>query len=202
MRALAARGIRDVVFDLGGVLIDWDPRYLFRDRLGLEPGAVEEFLATVCTPEWHARVDAGRPFRAAAAELAARFPDRRDWIEAYCDGWADMFAGHFDDALGVVRELQQAGFAVHALSNHPADHVAWLYRRFPFMREFDTVVISGLVGVTKPNRAIYEHLRAALRQRPCVFLDDRLENVVAARDCGIEALHVASPGAVRALLGA
>lgn len=200
--ALAGRGIRDVVFDLGGVLIDWDPRYLLRDHLRLEASEVEDFLARVCTPEWHMTLDAGQPFAAAARALGERFPERQRWIEAYCDGWAEMFAGAFDEAVAVLRELTAGGCRVHALSNYPAEHVAFLYRRFPFMSEFDTVVISGLVGVTKPAPAIYAHLQGVLDSRPCVFLDDRAENVAAARACGIEALHVRSPGAIRSMLGA
>ena len=199
--ALAERGIRDVVFDLGGVLIDWDPRYLLRDHLRFEEREVEEFLATVCTPQWHVMLDAGQPFAAAARDLGERFPQRRRWIEAYCDGWAHMFAGAFDDGVEVLRELKAGGLSVHALSNYPAEHVAFLYRRFPFMAEFDTVLISGLLGVTKPARGIFEQLQSVLGSRPCLFLDDRAENVAGARACGIEALQVRSPRALRSLLG-
>jgi 2-haloacid dehalogenase len=199
------RRIRDVVFDLGGVVIDWDPRYLLRDRLGFGGAEVEEFLATVCTREWHLELDAGRPFAAAAGDLGARFPERRAWIEAYCGGWQHMFAGALAEGVELLHELKRRGFGLHALSNYPAEHIGFLYRRFPFMREFDTVVLSGLLGVTKPDRAIFDYLRQRLGSRACLFIDDRPENVASARACGIEAVHVdgaAALAVVRELLAA
>ncbi|HEY8519597.1 MAG TPA: HAD family phosphatase [Gammaproteobacteria bacterium] len=183
-------GIRDVVFDLGGVLIDWDPRYLLCDHLELPPEDVERFLATVCTPEWHTTIDAGRPFAAAAAELAGRFPEHREWIEAYCRGWHRMFAGHFPETVALLDDLAAGGYRLHALSNYPGEQIGFLYERFPFMAKFETVVLSGLVGATKPDPAIYRHLLARLDGRPALFVDDRAENVAAAKRCGLEALHV------------
>jgi 2-haloacid dehalogenase len=186
---LARLGIRDVVFDLGGVLLDWDPRYLFRDHLGHDHAAVEDFLTCVCTPDWHRQLDAGVPFARAADDLMGQFPARRDWIEAYARGWPRMFAGVFPGAVDFLLELAARGYRVHALSNYPGEQIAFLYRTFPFMSEFDTVVLSGLLGTTKPDPRIFVYLHERIAFRPCLYIDDRVENVAAARSCGIESIH-------------
>ena len=180
--------MRDIVFDLGGVLIDWDPRYLFRDRLGGEPDAVETFLDTVCTPQWHARLDGGTRFGEHTRELADRFPEHRLWIEHYSTDWERMFAGAFPDTVACLERLVDNGYRLHALSNYPAERIRFLYRAFPFMRRFHTVVLSGLVRAQKPDEALYRYLLERIGRRPCLFVDDREENVAAARRCGMHAM--------------
>lgn len=190
--------MRDVVFDLGGVLIDWDPRYLYRDSLGGGAADVELFLSKVCTAEWHARLDAGESFAELTRELAGRFPEHVEWIESYALGWERMFAGELGDSVAYLRSLGARGHRLHALSNYPAEHVRFLYRRFSFMAEFDTVVLSGLVGAAKPSASIFEYLLERIGRRECVFVDDREENVAAARRCGLRAVHfVAGEGLER-----
>ncbi len=186
--------MRDVVFDLGGVLVDWDPRYLLRDGLSGEPAAVETFLATVCTPEWHARLDAGGSFAALTRELAERHPEHAPWIESYTAGWERMFAGELPETVRHMRGLRARGYRVHALSNYPGERIRFLYRRFPFMAEFDTVVLSGLVRAVKPDRPIFDYLLERIGRRECVFIDDREENVAAARRCGLAAVHFVRGG--------
>lgn len=181
--------MRDVVFDLGGVLVDWDPRYLLRDALGGEAAAVERFLATVCTPEWHARLDRGERFAALTGELSVRFPEHAAWITSYARDWERMFAGDLPDSVACLLDLRARGYRVHALSNYPGERIRFLYRRFSFMREFDTVVLSGLVGATKPARSIFEYLLERIGGRECVFVDDRPENVAAAERCGLKGVH-------------
>ena len=184
----APRAIRDVVFDLGGVLIDWDPRYLFRDHLGGNPAEVDAFLADVCTPIWHARLDGGASFAAETRALAARFPQHARWIEAYGSNWHRMFAGSFAESVTCLERLAGRGYRLHALSNYPAEHIRFLYRRFPFMRRFETVVLSGLLRCSKPDPAIYAYVLARIGGRPCLFVDDRAENVSAAIGAGMQAM--------------
>lgn len=185
------RQIRDIVFDLGGVLVDWNPRYLFRRHLGRDPADVERFLAQVCTREWHSRLDGGEPFEAARRRLAGAFPEFGDWVAEYLSDWPKMFAGAFPEAVKIFYSLKARGFRLHALSNYPGEQIAFLYREFAFMREFDTVILSGLVGVQKPEAAIFRYLRERIGARPCLFIDDRAENVAAARRCGIRAIEYA-----------
>jgi len=191
--------IRDVVFDLGGVLIDWDPRYLFRDHLGGDPAVVEAFLGEVCTSAWHQRLDGGASFDAETRRLAQRFPQHAAWIERYGRDWHLMFAGAFDDVVDCLVTLAGRGYRLHALSNYPAEHIAFLYRRFPFMSRFHTVVLSGLVGTLKPDERVYRYLEERIGGRPCLFVDDRAENVDAARRCGIAAFQFRREDGVRRL---
>ena len=186
---MARAGVRDVVFDLGGVLVDWDPRYLFRDHLAGDPGEVDAFLAQVCTPEWHARLDGGGSFDRETRALAERFPGHAHWILRYGREWERMFAGVFDESVACLESLAERGYRLHALSNYPAEHVRFLYRRFPFMRRFETVVLSGLVGLSKPDERIYRYVLERIGRRPCVFVDDRPENVAAALSAGMRAIE-------------
>lgn len=182
--------IADVVFDLGGVLVDWDPRHLFCRHLGRDPAAVERFLSEVCTSRWHAGLDGGRGFEEAAAHLIGRFPEHEDWILDYVRGWRYMFAGNFPGTVELLHTLQRSGVRVHALSNYPAEQIAFLYETYPFMRAFETVVLSGLIGVQKPDPAIFDYLLERIDHRPCLFADDRPENLAAARVRGIETVEL------------
>lgn len=194
--------VRDVVFDLGGVLIDWDPRYLFRDHLAGDPGEVESFLERVCTPAWHARLDGGASFGAETQSLVAQFPDHEQWILAYARDWDRMFAGAFDATVACLETLAGRGYRLHALSNYPAEYISFLYRRFPFMTVFHTVVLSGLVGTTKPDERLYRYLLERIGGRPCVFVDDRDENIEAARRAGMFAFRFCQNDGVRRLMSA
>jgi len=188
-RSMPPSPVRDVVFDLGGVLVDWDPRYLFRDHLGGDPAEVDAFLAGVCTPAWHARLDGGASFDAETRALAERHPQHARWISCYGAMWEHMFAGELADAVACLELLAERGYRLHALSNYPAEHVRFLYVRFPFMRRFETVVLSGLLGLTKPDERIYRYVLELIGWRPCVFVDDRPENVAAAVRAGMQAIE-------------
>ncbi|HEX7079941.1 MAG TPA: HAD family phosphatase [Gammaproteobacteria bacterium] len=191
--------MRDIVFDLGGVLIDWDPRYLLRDHLGGAPDEVELFLREICTPQWHARLDAGMPFATLTRELAARFPEHSAWIERYGADWERMFRGAFPECVAYLEGLRRRGYRLHALSNYPAERIRFLYDTFPFMAEFHTVVLSGLVRATKPDESLYRYLLRRIGAASCLFIDDREENVIAARRCGMEAVLFRREDGVEAL---
>jgi len=180
---------RDVVFDLGGVLVDWNPRHLFISRRGENRAAVDEFLRTVCTPQWHASLDGGEHFAPAARALAEKFPAHVEWITAYVTEWESMFAGPIASAVQQLERCVDRGLRLHALTNYPPEKIAFLYSRFPFMREFYMVVVSGLLGRMKPDARVFEYLVERVGTRECLFVDDRIENVRAARDSGLHALH-------------
>ena len=190
------------MFDLGGVLVDWNPRHLFVSHMGLDRADVETFLGSVCTTEWHQDLDAGRRFAEAIDPLLSAHPGHARWIQAYVADWRHMFAGQFTATVNELMAFVHAGYRVHALTNYPAEQIRFLYERFDFMREFETVVVSGLLGVTKPDQRIFEYLLGVIGATTCLFVDDRAENVAAAREAGIEGLqfdHVTGPARLAAL---
>ena len=192
-----------VVFDLGGVLIDWDPRYLYRKLLADE-AAVEEFLATVCTPEWNAELDRGRPFAEGVAELAERHPEHAAAIAAYHQRWPEMLAGDLPDTVEVLAELRAAGVPLYALTNWSAETFAITRERFEFLDWFDGLLVSGEEGMTKPDPAFFQLLldRFGLDPGATVLVDDAEANVAAARELGIDAIRFTGPGQLRRELSA
>ena len=179
-----------VVFDLGGVVIDWDPRHLYRKLLADE-AAVEEFLATVCTPEWNAEQDRGRPFAEGVAELVERHPEHAAAIAAYHERWPEMVAGDIPGTVEVLAELRAAGVPLYALTNWSAETFAITRGRFEFLEWFDGLLVSGEERVTKPDSAIFQLLldRFGLDPTATVFVDDSEVNVAAARRLGFDAIR-------------
>jgi len=191
--------ITTVVFDLGGVLIDWDPRHLYR-KLFLDPAQMEDFLARICTPDWHYAHDLGEDTRQSCRRLASRHPEQRDMIMAWAERNQEMTNGQFDEAVAVLAELRAAGIPCLALSNMEAETFPLERARFAFMDWFDGYVISGIEKVAKPDRRIFQILLSRYRLVPAatVFIDDTPANVAAAGDLGIRALRYTGAGALRA----
>jgi 2-haloacid dehalogenase len=187
-----------VVFDLGGVLIDWDPRHLYR-RLFDDPDEMEAFLDEVSLAEWNAEQDAGRPWTLAVELLVAEHPERRDLIEAFHSRWPETLAGEIPGTVAVLAELRATGVRLFALSNWSAETYPVALERFGFLSWFEGVVISGEVGVVKPDRRIFEHLAGRFRVDPttAVFIDDSPANVEAARRLGFQAIRFTGAAALR-----
>jgi 2-haloacid dehalogenase len=195
---MPARKIDAIVFDLGGVLIDWDPRHLYRQLFG-DRSEMEDFLARICTPEWHRAHDLGEDITASCERLARLHPGHRDMIMAWAERGDEMAAGQIDETVEVLRELTAAGTRCYALSNMEPQLFAIRRVRFPFMKWFDDHVISGIEGVAKPDRRIFEILlqRHGLRPKSTVFIDDSSPNVRAARELGITAIQYTSAQRLR-----
>ncbi len=188
-----------VVFDIGGVLIDWNPRYLYRKVFGSDEAAMERFLSEVCTPVWNSRLDAGRPFAEGVTELIREHPGQAESIEAYRSRWLEMLGGDFPETVEVMRDLRRADVPVYALSNWSRETFEATRSRFPFLDEFDGILISGDVGIGKPDPAIFREFlgRFGLVAESTVFIDDSSANVAVARSMGIEAIEFRSAGQVR-----
>ncbi len=195
---MAADAIDAVVFDIGGVLIDWDPRYLYR-QLFADAGEMEDFLATVCTGEWHRAHDLGADIAGSCQLLARQFPRYEAMIMAWAERGEEMAAGQFGDTVAVLAELIEAGMPCYAVSNMEPDAYALRKARFPFMSWFDGSVISGIEGVAKPDRCIFDLLLRRYQLRPgrTVFIDDVAANVQAAVAAGIRGLLYTSPQRLR-----
>jgi 2-haloacid dehalogenase len=189
---------RVVVFDLGGVLLDWDPRHLYR-KLFADEASMEAFLAEVCTVEWNERQDAGRPFAEAVAELAPRHPDKLDLINAWHERFGEMIPGPIDGTVDILRELKSRKVPVYALSNWSAETFPSCRPRFPFLDWFDGIVVSGHEGCMKPDERIFRVLldRYRLAADETVFVDDNPNNARAASALGIHGIHFQSSEALR-----
>ena len=181
--------ISAAVFDLGGVLLDWNPRYLYR-QLFADPGEMEDFLARICTGDWHRQHDLGADITASCQRLAALHPEYRDAIMAWAQRGEEMVAGQFDETVDVLCEVKAAGLPCYALSNMEPGPYRIRCARFAFMTWFDGHVISGLERVAKPDPRIFEILleRYGLTPSATVFVDDAPANVAAARALGLNAV--------------
>ena len=180
---------RVAVFDVGGVLLDWDPRYLYR-RLFDDEAAMEGFLAEVCTPAWNVDQDRGRPFAEAVSLLVDRFPDQAHLIRAYDERWIEMIPRAYDEVVDLLTRVQAAGRPTYALTNFSAEKFPLARARWPFLASFDGVLVSGEEKLIKPDPAIFRLLleRFGLTAGDCLFIDDRADNVAAARELGLHAV--------------
>lgn len=178
------------MFDLGGVLIDWNPRHLYR-QLFDDAEAMERFLSQVCSPEWNERQDAGRPWREAVADLIARHPDQAEMITAYHQRWPEMLSGEMPDSVAVLEELKSQGLRLYALTNWSHETFPVARKRFAFLDWFEGIVVSGEERVIKPDPAIFHRLltRYAITPSRAVFIDDSPRNVAVASAVGFRALR-------------
>jgi 2-haloacid dehalogenase len=188
-----------VAFDLGGVLIDWNPRHLYREIFGADEPAMERFLAEIVSQDWNARLDSGRSFAEAVAELAEAHPDQAAEILAYHDRWHEMLGGSPDGTVAILRELRDAGLPTYALSNWSAETFPGTRQKFPFLDEMDGVLISGEARVAKPDPAIFREFlaRFELTAASTVFIDDWDRNVAAASACGLIAIQFVDAAQLR-----
>jgi len=188
-----------VVFDIGGVLIDWNPRHLYRKLFPGDEAAMEHFLATVCTHEWNRCQDAGRSFAEGAQLLKVEHPDKAELIDAYATRFDEMMPGPIAGTVEILAELRQRGTPLYALSNFSAETFPPALQRFDFLRWFGDIVISGEVGIIKPDPRIYEIMlaRFAIDPQRAIFIDDVAANAEAARPFGIHGVHFTTPAALR-----
>jgi 2-haloacid dehalogenase len=202
-RPVPSPAVDAVVFDLGGVLLDWDPRHLYRKLID-DPDRLADFLDRICTGEWHMAHDLGVPTLESCQELAREHPQHADLIMAWAERGEEMIAGQIDGTVEVLADLRRAGVPCFALSNMEAETFPLRRDRFTFMRDFDGWVISGLEGIAKPDPAIFELLlsRHGLDPARTAFIDDNPGNVAAARQLGVKAIRFADPGQVRGELRA
>lgn len=190
-----------VVFDLGGVLIDWNPRYVYRD-MGGEEEEIEHFLANVATSEWNGQMDAGRPFVEAVTERIGAFPEHEAWLRAYHERWEDMLGGPIDASVAILKELKEQGTPLYALTNWSAETFPTARRLYDFLGWFDGIIVSGEVRKIKPSPEIFHHLIDDFGVQPAdaVFVDDNLPNVEAARALGFYGIHFEGADALRSEL--
>jgi 2-haloacid dehalogenase len=183
--------IKNIVFDLGGVLIDWNPRYLYRKIFSSEE-QMEYFLESVCSQHWNEQQDAGRPFSKATAELIEKFPHFKSEIQAYDLRWEEMLSGPIDSSVKLLEKLSiNKRYRLLALSNWSQEKFGIAENRFSFLKLFEDIVVSGRVGLKKPDPQIFQFLctRHQITPQDTIFIDDSVVNIQSASQLGFRALH-------------
>ena len=195
------RPIDAIVFDIGGVLLDWNPRYLYR-KVFEDEQEMERFLSGVCTLEWHDAHDRGNPVEVSCAELAAAHPRYAEQIYAWGRRSEEMVRGPIPETVELLRELKDAGVRCYALTNMEVETYPQRVERFPFLHWFDGTVVSGFEGVAKPDVEIFELLleRFDLEPGSTLLIDDSPPNVRAALSVGMQAIEFRSATEIREAL--
>jgi 2-haloacid dehalogenase len=175
-----------VVFDLGNVLLDWDPRRLYRTLID-DPGELERFLTEICSPSWHYAQDLGASTAEATAQLQAAHPEHAELIGAFYARWPEMTAGSMPATVDILRELRDAGIRLVALTNWPAEVFAPARERFEFFSWFEGIVVSGEERLAKPDPAIFSLLldRYDVDPATAAYVDDTPGHVETARSLGL-----------------
>ena len=184
--------IETIIFDLGGVLIDWNPKYVYRDVFNGDEAKVDWFLETICTHDWNIEQDAGRTFQDATELLVQQHPQYEAWIRIFYDRWEQMLGGPIKDSVLLLETLKQANEQkLYALTNWSAESFPVAIERYDFLKHFEGILVSGTEKMRKPFTDIYELMleRYQLVASSCVFIDDSLDNVLGARKVGMKAIH-------------
>lgn len=187
--------IKAIIFDFGNVLLEWNPRYLYRRFFPDDPEAMEHFLQEVNFMEWNLLQDKGRPFREGVEILSREFPHYSHLIQAYHDYWIESLGESLSGTVEIMRRLKQAGYPLYGLSNWSAETFPRARQRHDFFDLLDDYVISGAVGHVKPHPEIFQILLAKI-ERPaheCLFIDDALPNIQQAQKLGFETILFESP---------
>lgn len=185
--------IENVIFDFGGVLVDWNPRYLYRVYFQDE-SEMENFLRTVCTDEWNVEQDRGRSLAEGTRLLQDKFPEFHSLIQLYYDQWEVMLHGDIPETVSLLHQLK-GKYNIYGLTNWSAETITIAYERFPFFKEFNGIVVSGEEKMIKPDQKLYHLLieRYNLKAENTIFIDDNLKNVKAAEELGMIAIHFQNP---------
>ena len=187
--------LKAIIWDLGNVFIDWNPRYVF-DQLITDEEKRAHFFANICTMDWNENQDAGYPIKQATEDLITKHPDWKEYIEAYYGRWEEMLGGSIEETVEIFRELRKReGFKHYALTNWSHELFPVALQRYDFLHWFDGRVVSGEERMRKPNPKFYQVLldRYNLQPHDVLFIDDNLRNVQAAEALGIKSIRFLSP---------
>lgn len=195
-----AQQIDTIIFDLGGVLIDWNPKYLFRKLFDSEE-EVDYFLHHICTYDWNLKQDAGRTWAVATQELIAQHPNYKNEIKAYAERWEEMLGDAIAEMVELFRQLKAKGnYNIYALTNWSSETFPIAQKRFDFLSWFDGIVVSGEEKIRKPDEELYQILfhRFQFQPKQAVFIDDSLPNIETAQKLGLAGVHFQNPAQAKA----
>ncbi len=190
--------ISTVIFDLGGVLIDWNPRYLYRKLMKSE-AEIDFFLSNICTFAWNSQQDAGRSFHEATLALQAQHPEHSEMIAAYYGRWEEMLGGVITESVEIFRQVKRTAVPVYALTNWSAESFIPTKKRYAFLHEFDGIVVSGEEKVAKPDARLFHILleRYKIDATRAVYIDDSAANIATAKSLGFITIHFQSAEQMR-----
>ena len=186
--------INTIIFDLGAVLIDWNPRYMYRTIFSDE-AEMEKFLEEITTSDWNEEQDAGRPLAHGTELLVQQYPEHEENIRAFYGRWDEMLGEAFHETVEVFRQLKETGkYKIYALTNWSADTLPVAAARFDFLNWFDGIVVSGAEKMRKPTPEFYHILldRYHVKAKEALFIDDNYRNILAAEKIGINCIHFTS----------
>ncbi len=187
--------IDTIIFDLGGVLIDWNPEYVYLEVFDGDQEKVDWFLNKICTSDWNVEQDAGRTFQEATDYLVNQYPEYEEWIRVYYDRWEDMLGGPIPETVTLLNKLKEANtHRLYALTNWSEEAFPVALERYGFLQHFEGIVVSGEEKTRKPFSKIYEIIlnRYQIEAQKSIFIDDNFDNVVAAQKMGIHGIHFIS----------
>lgn len=181
--------IKNIIFDFGGVLLDWNPRYFYRTFFWDEK-ELEQFLSNICTEEWNAEQDRGRPFSEGIRLLQSQHPEYMEAIQLFSKNWEDMLRCEIPEGVELLHDLKNQGYRIYGLTNWSAETIQIVYRKYDFFKLFDGIIVSGEEKLLKPDSRIYQVLlnRYRLKAEESVFLDDNVSNIIAAKKLGFKAI--------------
>jgi 2-haloacid dehalogenase len=187
--------ITTIIFDLGSVLVDWNPNYLYR-KLFADEQEMQDFLANITTPDWNEEQDAGRSLQEGTNLLIQQHPQHEANIRAFYDRWDEMLGDPIQGTIDLFKQLKESGkYKIYALTNWSAETFPVALERYDFMGWFDGIVVSGAEKMRKPAPEFYQLLldRYNVDPQEALFIDDNLRNVLAAEKMGITSIHFTSP---------
>jgi len=178
--------LKNIIFDFGGVLVDWNQRYYYRGYFK-DDQRMEYFLSHVCTSEWNAENDRGRTYAEGVRILSAQYPEFKEAIEMFPLHWTEMLRGEKPEGVALLFQLKELGYHLYGLTNWSAENIHIAFERFPFFSLFEGIVVSGIEQMIKPEEPIYRLLlnRYHLKPQESVFIDDTLANIETAQRLGI-----------------
>jgi len=186
--------LRTLIFDFGGVLVNWDPHRVFQKYFP-DAQAIDRFLAEIDFSAWNLQQDKGHPFAQAVADLSAQFPQYAHLIHAYDEEWEESITGVIPGTVELLHRLKAAGYPLYGLTNWNVEKFSIVRHKYACFDLFDDIVVSGEVKLIKPDSAIFQLLLQKINRLPqeCVMIDNTLKNIEAARKMGFATIHFTSP---------